>query len=260
MPFDENARISRMKKANRKSNPSARVCEKDGNLRNLADRLQVGENFLGQRFGRFRAGIEDQFRLERSFIRIVDARETLQFPGASFFVQSLGIAGFANVERRIDENFDEIAGRQCGARMIAIDAIGADESSASNDAGVAEELRHRADAADVFLTVLRGETEAEPLGEFLAVAFLEHARPGVQAVADVVAVENEAPHTAGVKFVIDQIGDGAFSAGAQSGEPENAAGMAVEFFAFFARDGVFVPMHLNLILRHEILFWWGWKI
>ena len=111
----------------------------------------------------------------------------------------------------------------CGERCphaIAIDPVGADESSASNDAGIAEEFRHGADAADVFLAVLGGKTQAETFGELFAVPFLEHARPGVQAVADVVAVEHETAKAARVELVIDQIGDRAFAAGAQAGKPQ----------------------------------------
>ena len=59
-------------------------------------------------------------------------------------------------------------------------------------ARVAEELGHGADAADVLFAVLGRKTQPESLGELLAVPLLEHARPGVQAVADVVAVEHEA--------------------------------------------------------------------
>jgi hypothetical protein len=47
--------------------------------------------------------------------------------------------------------------------------------------------------------------------------------------------------------VVEQIGDGAFSAGAKAGEPNDATGLAVALFAFLPRDGVFVPVDLNLL-------------
>ena len=58
--------------------------------------------------------------------------------------------------------------------------------------GRAKQLGHGADAANVLFAVLGRKAQAESLGEFFAVAFLEHARPGVQAHAHVVAVEHEA--------------------------------------------------------------------
>ena len=60
-----------------------------------------------------------------------------------------------------------------GADVVAVLAIGADEAGHGDDAGVGEQLGDLADAADVLFAV--GGGEAEVL---------------VQAVADVVAVEN----------------------------------------------------------------------
>ena len=51
-----------------------------------------------------------------------------------------------------------------------------------------------------------------------------------------------------VQLVIDQVRDGALAAGAQAGEPDHAAGMAVAFFPFRPADAVFVPMDLDLML------------
>ena len=85
-------------------------------------------------------------------------------------------------------------------------------------------------------------------GELLAVPLLEHAGAGVQAVADVVAVEHEAVDAHRVELVVDQIGHRALAAGAQAGEPDDTAAVAVELFALLAGDGVFVPVDLNLDL------------
>ena len=48
--------------------------------------------------------------------------------------------------------------------------------------------------------------------------------------------------------MIEQIGHGALAAGAQAGKPHDTAGVAVAFFPFLARNGVFVPMYLYLIV------------
>ena len=114
-------------------------------------------------------------------------------------------------------------------------------------AGFAEQLGDGADAADVLFAILGREAEAETLGELLAVALLEHAGTGVQAVADVVAVEHEAVDAALVELVVDQVRDGALAAGAQAGEPNHAALVAVELFALVAADAVLVPVYVGVV-------------
>ena len=113
--------------------------------------------------------------------------------------------------------------------------------------GFGKQLGHGADAADVFFAILGRKAQAEPLGEFLAVPLLEHAGAGVQAVADVVAVEHVAVDAPLVQLVVDQVRDGALAAGAQAGEPNHAALVAVELLALFAADAVFVPGDVGIV-------------
>ena len=70
----------------------------------------------------------------------------------------------------------------------------------------------------------------------------------VQTVANIIAIQHKAPNPPGVKFVIDQVGDRALAASAQTGKPDDAAGMSVASLAFGSRHRVLVPMDLDLML------------
>jgi hypothetical protein len=48
----------------------------------------------------------------RGFVRIVDTCEAFELPGASLLVEPLGISGFADLDGRINEDLDKVAGRQ----------------------------------------------------------------------------------------------------------------------------------------------------
>jgi len=96
----------------------------------------------------------------------------------------------------------------------AIPPVGADEGRDGDDARLGEQFGHGADAADVLLAVLGRKAQAEPLGEFLPMLILEHAGPGVEPVADIVAIEDETVEAEVVEFVVHKIGHGALAAGA----------------------------------------------
>jgi hypothetical protein len=60
-----------------------------------------------------------------------------------------------------------------------------------------------------------------------------------------------------VEFVVDQISHGALAAGAQTRKPNYTSLVAVKFFSLFARNGMIVPMHLNLMVGcHKRSFTW----
>ena len=109
--------------------------------------------------------------------------------------------------------FNEVAGRKRGADPVAVRPIGAYESSDSNDPRIRKQLGHGPDAADILFPVLGRKTESESLGKFGPMLLLEHRRPGVQAVTDIIAVEDEAMHPQGVELVIYKVGDSALAAG-----------------------------------------------
>ena len=73
-------------------------------------RLEAGQHFVGECFRRLLPGIQSQFGLQRRFVGIINPRKALKFPSPRLFVQPLRISGFADFDRGIDEDLDEIAG------------------------------------------------------------------------------------------------------------------------------------------------------
>ena len=207
-------------------------------------------HFVGQGLGIFFASIQAEFRLFRSFIRIVDAREAFQFAGPGFLVEALRIALFANFDRRVDKDFDKIARLEPRADRIAVPPIRTNERRQSDNARRAKQLGDSADAADILFAVLCRKAQAKALGKLFSVSLLEQRRRSVQAVTHIVAVEHEAAAPHRVQFVIDQVADRAFAARAQTGEPDNATFVFVQGFALFAAHAVLVPMNVNFFVGH----------
>ena len=63
----------------------------------------LGRDQLGGVFVRF----HHQFRIERSFIGIVDPGEAFQLSASRFLVEALGVACFAHLDGRIDKDLDK---------------------------------------------------------------------------------------------------------------------------------------------------------
>src|SRR5204862_8257935 len=100
------------------------------------------------------------------------AREVRDFAAAGFFIQALRIASFAYVERRIDKYLDETigpAGIDASAYGRTVGPIGADKGGERYNPGRGEQLRHRADAANVFCPIFRGKGKPKATGKRLAV-------------------------------------------------------------------------------------------
>ena len=90
-----------------------------------------------------------------------------------------------------------------GANSVAVLAVGADEAGHGDDAAVGEQFRDLADAANVLLAVGRGEAQVL-----------------VEAVADVVAVEDVGQPAALDQGVFEGERDGALAGSAQAGKPQ----------------------------------------
>ena len=108
-----------------------------------------------------------------------DTGELLDLAGAGLLVEALQVALLAHLDRAVDEHLDEVPLLHDGAHLVAVGAVGRDERGQGDQPGVREELRHLADAADVLGPVLGREAEVL-----------------VEAVADVVAVEDVGPDAA----------------------------------------------------------------
>src|SRR6185312_5753753 len=112
---------------------------------NLSDGLLQAQLMSGQ----------FEFRSVRGFIWRGNSGEFLDFVGAGFGVEALGIARLADVERRVHEDLYELSGLHALADGIAVRAVGRNECGDADEAGVSHNFGHLADAADVLAAVFR---------------------------------------------------------------------------------------------------------
>src|SRR5581483_2024129 len=165
------------------------------------------------------AGPEHELGLLRRLVRRRDAGELGDLPGAGLRVQALHVAALALLDRTVDEDLDEVARLHDGAHAVAVAPVRRDERRQVDDAGVGEELCDLADAADVLRPVLGREAEV-----------------GVQAVADVVAVEDVRAHAAVPERLFDRDRNRRLARPREAGEPHGAALVAGDLLAIVARD------------------------
>src|SRR4029453_14090857 len=188
----------------------------------------------------FQPQIWDSWRL----VGTIEPRKVLDLAGSGLFVQAFGVARLAHLQRGIDKNFQKIAGTAPLLDQLAnggpIGAIGADKCGERDYSPGGEQPRNRADAADIFCTVLGAEAQAETIGIGLTIRG-EHGRRGVETMANIVAVEEKTVDTPLVEQVIDEVGDGALARARQAREPHHAAAMPVETLALVAGDSVLMP-------------------
>src|SRR5690554_419946 len=171
--------------------------------------------------------VQPHFRAFRSLVGGGNAGEVLDFTCPRFLVQAFRVPVFTGVQGGVHEYFDELAGGEQVAHQAAIAGKRADEGAENNQASISEQLAHLADAADIFYPVVIGETQV------LA-----------QAMAHVVAVQQEGVITPLVQSNIQGIGDGGFATAAQAGEPEQAGLLVLVTGA--VRAGNFVVMPNNI--------------
>jgi hypothetical protein len=190
--------------------------------------LEVSDDGIDALIDGLAVGVEVEFGGEWGFVGGVQSREVEAFAigdGCSrFFIEAFGVSLFADFEGGVDEDFDELVGGEELADGVAVGSEGGDEGGDGHDAGGEEEFGDFADAADVFGAVGVGESEVF-----------------VEAMADVVAVEDE-----GEVVVLDEggfegHGDGGFSAAGEAGEPEYGGVDAGEGLALVGCDLGGVP-------------------
>src|SRR5205823_1423348 len=92
--------------------------------------------------------LDQNLRLLRRFIRIVNSGEPLDLPGTGLLVQALRVALLRAFQRHVHVHFDEIARLAAGAYQVAILLVWADEARDRNHSRVREELGDLANAAD----------------------------------------------------------------------------------------------------------------
>ena len=113
------------------------------------------------------------------------------YPPSRLLVEPFRIAGFGDRDRRVDENFDELARAHESARRVALAAEWRDASHKSNQSGIDHQACDFGHPADVFDAVGIGETEIL-----------------VQSEPDVVAVEQIGVFAECVQPGVDDVGDG----------------------------------------------------
>src|SRR5690554_2027837 len=201
-----------------------------GGLTPLFNKFAVPEVFdqslhtLLHRHGR---GIQPHFRALRSLVGGGDAGKVLDLACPGFLVQAFRVPVSAGVQGGIHEHLNKLASREQVAYQGAVAGEGADEGAEHDQAGIGKQLAHLANAADIFYPVVIGETQV------LA-----------QAMAHVVAVQQEGVIAPLVQGNVQGIGDGGLATAAQAGKPEQA-GLLV-FVTGAVRAGNFVVMPNNI--------------
>src|SRR5262249_20185874 len=133
---------------------------------------------------------------------------------------------FARFDRRGNMNLDKRHARRIVKRAhgVAVLAVGADEAGHGNDRAVDKELGNLADAADILFTV--GGREAKVL---------------VQAMPNVVAVEDVCQVAALDQCMLECEGNRALARPTQAGEPEGCALLFQQGGTLLVRDMTLVP-------------------
>src|SRR6516164_4429343 len=144
------------------------------------------------------------FRSLRHFVWRVETGEVLEPPRLRLGVKTFGIPADAFVERRVDEDLEK-GGR--GGQLADHPALGAerrDEGADHNESRLRHQLGDLADPPDVFDPVCLGETEV-----------------AVEAVPDIVAVEQHRVAAAGEEQLFDNVGNRRFPCPRQPGQPKH---------------------------------------
>ncbi len=142
----------------------------------------------------------------------VDAGEVLQLAGAGLLVEALHVARLGHRQRRVDEDLDELAVAPAARAPCRRSARNGEMKRDQHDqAGVDHQLGDLGDAADVLDPVVVGEAQVL-----------------VEAVADVVAVEQVGVAAVGVQPLLHQVGDGRLARAREAGEPDHAAVLALQ--------------------------------
>ena len=202
---------TRYRNPRRPRRSSRRAGRRQLGVAEIAVAAQPLDQAVGERGRVGGGGIQPDVRLERRLVGRVDAGEMLDLARPRLLVEALRVALLDDVERRVDEDLEELAGADQLARHPPLRAERRDEGDEHDQPGVDEELRRLGDAADVLDAVGVGEAEV-----------------AVEAVADVVAVEQVGVAAHQVELLLDEVGDGRLAGAGEAGEPQDARLLALE--------------------------------
>src|SRR5262245_7871419 len=81
-------------------------------------RLEERQYFVREVVDALLAAIEHELGLFGGLVRIIDAGESLELPCTGLLVQPFRVAGFADLDRRIDKDLNEFARFEQGSHRV----------------------------------------------------------------------------------------------------------------------------------------------
>jgi hypothetical protein len=179
---------------------------RSGRLEDTSGEHILGNNHSGAIKGQI-TSVHVELRVLRGFIRVRDTSELGDNSSTCLLVQSLDIAGFANLKRGRDVGLAEIEASILVELLshIASFFVRGDESDKDNLASHVEELGHFSNAADVLSAVFSRETETL-----------------VEASADDIAIEDENALVVSqllVESLLEVLRESRFASAGQTSEP-----------------------------------------
>src|ERR1700736_3481925 len=151
----------------------------------------------------------------------------LQLAAARLAIEALDVPPFGLGERRVHEDLDELVSGQEGARAPALRPEGRDERYEDDEARIHHEPGDLGHAPDVLHPVLFREPQVL-----------------VQAVADIVSVEQVSQMPGRVQPALDEVGDCALAGAGQAGKPYDARSLARNPGARGLVDIQELPLHV----------------
>src|SRR5262249_15181977 len=121
---------------------------------------QLGDNRVDTLADRELAGVERDLGIEWGLVGVINAGEALDLSGAGLGVEALDVALFADVDRGVAEDLDEVPPGEL-AGVLAGPAVGADHGAEGGAAVLGDEAGDVADTVDVLVAVFLAE--AQPL-------------------------------------------------------------------------------------------------
>lgn len=163
-----------------------------------------------------RLGIKHQVRLHGFLEGAILAGEVFNLAFGGFGVKALDVARGTGGEACLDIDFEKIRAEDAACDIAEFAARG-DGGDDGDEALLSKKFRDFGNAADVFQAVVIGESEV-----------------GIEAGADVIAIEDDGGAALLMKHAFGGIGDGGFSRTGQTAEPDDDATLPEQSFFVFA--------------------------
>ena len=169
-----------------------------------AEFFEFGNDDLCCLFGSLIRCVDRDLGVFRCFIRAVDPGEVGDLAFAGLFIKAFHVALFADFNRGVDKDLDELAIFEKVARKLAFAFERRYEGYQRDDPGIDKQLGGFTHTADVF----------HPVG-------IGKAKVLVQSVTDIVTIKGVGVLAHGMQLFLDQVGDGRFTGTRKTREPQN---------------------------------------